>query len=143
MTSDCANPNANLTLTTLIQYKDIHICIRIVLDFRVLLRPSCGQLYFAVTPTIKAPLILLRKFGNLTADFMAAEFTQTLFSIKLICFYSLNFSRLQVGTTANCVWQLMAFLHIPMRSSLTGRKALTNSGHSRTMRRSKPKASTV
>lgn len=38
----------------------------------------------------KAPLILLSKFGQLTAGFTAAEWTQTLFSLKLVCFYSLS-----------------------------------------------------
>lgn len=38
----------------------------------------------------KAPLILLSKFGQFTAGFTAAELTQTLFSLKLVCFYSLS-----------------------------------------------------
>lgn len=70
---------------------------------------------------------------------MVAEFTQTLFSIKL-CFYSLNISRSQAGAAANGVWLLMAFLHIPVRSSLAGRKPPTDSGHTRAVRRSKYKA---
>lgn len=71
--------------------------------FWFLLRPSCGQLYFAVTVAVKVPLILLRKFGKLSAGFMAAELIQTLFSIKRVCFSSLNFSRSQAGAAANSV----------------------------------------
>lgn len=71
--------------------------------FWFLLRPSCGQLYFAVKEAVKAPLILLRKFGKLTAGFMAADLTQTLFSIKRVCFYSLNFSRSQARAAANSI----------------------------------------
>ena len=83
---------------------------------------------------------LLRKFGQLTAGFITAELTQTLFSLKLACFYSSNISNSQAGAPTNRVLLLMAFLHVPLKSSLAGRKAPSNSGQNKTVRCSKSKA---
>lgn len=55
--------------------------------FQFLFRPLCGQLCFNSGSTFDP----WRKFAPLTAGSMAAELTQTLFSIK--CFYGLNFTR--------------------------------------------------
>lgn len=114
----------------------IHTCCFL---FRFLLWPSCGQLYFTVTLTVKEPLILFEEVWPVNCRLNGC-WVNSLLSIKLLCFYSLKFSKSLAGGAADSVWLLMAFLHIPMRSSLAGRKASTDSGHFRTMRRSKAKA---
>lgn len=81
----------------------------------------------------------LRKFAQLAAGFMATELAVTFFLVKLECFHSFNL-RSQAGKVANSVCHSMAFLHIPMRSSLAGRRVPSDSGRNRTMQRSKCKA---
>lgn len=74
---------------TFIQYIDIYMCI-FFLSFFFFISAQALMWPAVFMQSAKAPLILLSKFGQFTAGFTAAELTQTLFSLKLVCFYSLS-----------------------------------------------------
>lgn len=89
-------------------------------------KKSCGQLYLCVPQ--KAPLILLGQFGR---------YNQTLFSLwSWVWVFSFCFLR-QSATFGCYAPPFMAWLHFPVMPPRPRRKAPSEPGHTRTMRRSR------